>query len=192
MAEKDSELIIAYLPSKEAADKAGQELKDWDKERKDINLGAMSIITLDENGEFKEHNVGDRKIETGAKWGVLAGAALGILTGGIGLIGGALVGVLAGALGGSLFHKKIGMSDEDRARMEQHLKDGGAALAVMMDYDEIESTVHQFDLMNIEVATYTVPQEVVDDLARMAKGEEVIQARIAADESVEMPGEEPD
>lgn len=192
MAEKDSELIIAYFPSADAAQEAGEHLKEWDKERKDIKLGAMSIMTMDENGELKEDKVGSRSAGKGAKWGVIAGAALGILSGGATLIGGALVGLAAGALGGSLFHKKIGMTDEDQAKLEAHLKSGGAALAVMMDLDEMESTLSELAKLDAEVATYNVPQEVLDDMERMAKSEEVIQNRIQKDTSVEMAGEEPD
>jgi uncharacterized membrane protein len=108
------------------------------------------------------------------------------------LIGGALVGLAAGALGGSLFHKKIGMTDEDQAKLEQHLKDGGAALAVMMDYDEIEGTIYELNRLGAEVATYNVPQEVLDDMEKMYKSEEVYREHIEADQSVEKPGEEPD
>lgn len=190
--EKDSQLIIAYFPSPDEAHAAGEHLKDWDKERKDIELGAMSIVTMDEKGELKEDAVGARKTGKGAKWGVLAGAALGILTGGVGLIGGALVGLAAGALGGSLFHKKIGMTDEDQAKLEKHLKEGGAALAVMMDLDEMEGTLYELNSLDADVATYTVPQEVLDDMERMAKSKEVYQDRIEKDQSVEMAGEDPD
>ncbi|MDX1415147.1 MAG: DUF1269 domain-containing protein [Candidatus Promineifilaceae bacterium] len=174
MAEKDTELIIAYFPTADAAQEAGHHLKEWDKERKDIELGAMSILTLDEKGEVKEDKVGARAGGKGAKWGMIAGAALGILTGGVTLIGGALVGLLAGGLGGSLFHKAIGMSDDDQARLEKHLKEGGAALAVMMDPDEIESTVSELQSLNAEVASYLIPEDVMQHMDRMAKGDAVI------------------
>ena len=72
--EKDSQLVIAYFPTADEANKAGEYLKEWDKERKDIELGAMSIVTMDEKGEIKENKVGARKTGKGAKWGLLAGA----------------------------------------------------------------------------------------------------------------------
>jgi hypothetical protein len=103
-----------------------------------------------EDGELKTHKVGARATDTGAKWGAILGgkgglaagvmAAAGILTGGIGLIPGAIAGLIAGAGAGALFHKKIGMTDEDRARLEAHLKNGGGALAVMADAVEVEPT----------------------------------------------------
>ena len=195
MAEKDTELIIAYFPSADEAKMAGEQLKEWDKERKDIELGAISIITMDDKGELKEDKVGARARGKGAKWGVIAGAALGILTGGVTLIGGALVGLVAGGLGGSLFHKKIGMTDEDRAKLEQHLKDGGAALVVMMDSDEMESTISELTKLDAEVATYNVPQQVLDDIERMAKGDQVIHdlaQQYASGEAAEAAEEETD
>lgn len=192
MSDKDNYLILAQFPSADEAQAAGAELKAWDKEYDGIDLGAMSIITMDESGKLKEDKVGDRRGRGGAKWGAIAGAALGILSGGVTLIGGALVGLAAGALGGSLFHKKIGMTDEDQAVLEQHLKDGGAALAVMMDYDEIEGTLYELNKLGAKVATYNVPQEVLDDMEKMYRSEEVIQDRLQKDQSVELAGEEPD
>jgi uncharacterized membrane protein len=189
---KDSHLVLARFATAEEAHVAGEQLKEWDKDYDGIDLGAMSIITMDEKGEFKEDKVGERKTRSGAKWGTLAGAALGILSGGVTLIGGAIAGMAAGLLGGSLFHEKIGMSDEDQAKLEQHLKNGGAALAVMMDYDEIEGTIYELDKLGADVATYNVPQEVLDDMAKMQKSEEVLREHIEADQSVERPGEEPD
>lgn len=190
--EKDSQLLIAYFPTADEAHKAGESLKDWDKERKDIELGAMSIVTMDAKGEIKEDKVGARKTGKGAKWGLLAGAALGILSGGVTLIGGALVGLAAGALSGSFMHKDIGMTDEDQERLQKHLNEGHAALAVMMDLDEMESTIHELNKLGADVATYNVPQDVLEGMERMYKAGDVIRDRIDKDTSVEMAGEEPD
>ena len=192
MAEKDSELVIAYFPSADEAQEAGKQLKEWDKENKHLKLGAISILTMNDKGKLKEDKVGARAGGKGAKWGVVAGAALGILSGGATLIGGALVGLAAGGLGGSLFHKKIGMNDEDQAKLEKHLKDGGAALAVMMNQEEMEATVSQLNRLGAEVATYNIPQQVLDDVEREAKGEALIHDLAERDQSVETVDEESD
>lgn len=190
--EKDNYLLLARFPTSEEAHEAGEHLKEWDKDFKEVELGAMSIITMNDKGELVEDKVGARKTGKGAKWGMLAGAALGILSGGVTLIGGALVGLAAGALGGTMFHKSIGMSDDDQALLEEHLKEGGAALAVMMDLDEMEGTIHELNKLGAEVATYNVPPEVLEDLNRMYKSEDVLREHIAKDQSVEAAGEEPD
>jgi hypothetical protein len=71
------------------------------------------------------------------------GATLGILSGGVTLIGGALVGVTAGALTGALFHKGVGLSDDDKNRLEEHLMNGGAAVVAMADEDEVAATAEE-------------------------------------------------
>lgn len=164
MANKNRNLIIAYFPSKEEAEKAAGHLRDWDKNRGDIKLGGTGIITLDENGKLKTHKFGAHASGTGAKWGTILGAAAGILSGGITLVGGAVVGLAAGAVTGALFHKKIGMDDADKERLMQHLQDGGAALAVMADDDEVEAT--KFELLSLggAVENYLVPDETMDEL----------------------------
>ncbi len=190
MAEKDTELVIAYFPAADEAQEAGKQLKEWDKDLKHVELGAISILTIDDKGKLKEEKVGARSGGKGAKWGTIAGAALGILSGGVTLIGGALVGLAAGSLGGTLFHKSIGMSDEDQIKLENHLKGGGAALAVMLDMEEMESTVAQLQRLGAEVATYNIPQQVLDDVARMAKGEQVIHDLAQKDEQTDIADEE--
>ena len=174
MAEKDTQLIVAYFPTADAAKAAGKQLKAWDKEIKHVQLGAISIVTMNKKGRLKEDKVGARSGGKGAKWGVIAGAALGILSGGVTLIGGALVGLAAGGLGGSFLHKAIGMSEDDQARLEGHLKQGGAALAVMMDEEELEATIYELEQLGANVDTYNVPQEVLDDMERVANSEAVI------------------
>ena len=192
MADENNELAIAYFPSADEAQEAGKQLKEWDKELKHMKLGAISILTMNDKGKLKEEKVGVRAGGKGAKWGVVAGAALGILSGGATLIGGALVGLAAGGLGGSFFHKKIGMSDADQAKLEKHLKDGGAALAVMLDLEEMEAVVSQLNRLDAEVATYNIPQQVLDDVERMAKGDDVIHDIAQGDESAEVADEETD
>jgi len=97
MANKNRNMIIAYFPSAYAADTAAQSLKAWDKATDAVKLGGTGILTW-EDGKVKTHKVGARASGTGAKWGTILGATLGILSGGVTLIGGALVGAGAGAV----------------------------------------------------------------------------------------------
>ena len=143
MSNKNRNLIIAYFDTADTADAVAVKLKLWDKAVKDIKLGGMGIITL-EDDKLKTHKVGARAAGTGAKWGTVLGAtgglAVGVLTGGIGLIPGAIAGMGLGAGTGSLFHKRVGLTDADKARLTKHLQGGGAALAVMADDEEVEPT----------------------------------------------------
>ena len=184
MANKNRNLILSYFPSAADASVAAGKLKEWDKNRKDIKLGGMGIITM-ENGKLKTHKVGARASGTGAKWGLILGAAAGILSGGITLIGGALAGLAAGAVGGALFHKKLGMTDEDKARMEAHLENGGAALAVMVDDDELGPTRVAIDDLGGIVEHYTVPDETMDELEQTAEIEDVEDGEVVELETIE-------
>ena len=171
MANKNRNLIIAYYPSKYKAEQAAKDLKNWEKSQNDIKLGGIGIITEDEEGNLKTKKVGAYATGTGAKWGLILGAAAGILSGGITLIGGAIAGLAGGAVAGALFHKKIGMDDDDKARLIQHLKDGGAALAIMADDEEVDPTKFELSSLGGEVESYTVPEETADELEAAAAEE---------------------
>ena len=164
MANKNRNLIIAYFPSVEAAEQAAEDLKDWDKKRGDIKLGGIGIITVNEKGKLKTKKVGSRAGGTGAKWGTILGVTAGILSGGVTLVGGAVVGLAAGSVAGALFHKHIGMEDKDKERLTQHLQDGGAALAVMADDDEVRPAQAKLIKLGGTAESYLVPDETVDEL----------------------------
>ena len=106
------------------------DLKAWDKDNKDVKLGGIAILTW-EDGKMKTRKVGTRDTKKGAGWGTALGVTAAILSGGVTLVGGALVGAAAGGATGALFHKGIGLSDDDKSQLEDKLKDGGAALVVM-------------------------------------------------------------
>jgi uncharacterized membrane protein len=164
MANKNRNLIIAYFPSEETAETAAQDLKQWDKKRDDVKLGGIGIITVNEKGKLKTRKVGARAGGTGAKWGTILGVTAGIFSGGVTVIGGAVVGLAAGSIAGALFHKHIGMDDDDKERLAQHLQDGGAALAVMADDDEVEPAKGELITLGGTVESYVVPDETVDEI----------------------------
>jgi uncharacterized membrane protein/predicted flap endonuclease-1-like 5' DNA nuclease len=173
MANKNRNLIVAYFPDEDAADAAARQLKHWDKDTKEVKLGGMGIITQ-KKGKLKTHYVGARAGGTGAKWGTILGATgglatgvmvvTGVLTGGLGLIPGAIAGLAVGTVGGSLFHKRIGMTDDDRARLEAYLANGGAALAVMADDAEVEPTKAEIAGLGGKVEQYTLPDDVLEEV----------------------------
>lgn len=167
MANKNRELIVAYFDSADAADAAAVQLKQWDKDRKDIKLGGMGIITM-EDGELKTDKVGARATGTGAKWGTILGAAgglaAGLLTGGIGLIPGAIAGLGLGAGGGALFHKRVGLTDEDREKLMNHFQSGGAALAVMADDFEVADTTAEIAALGGDVTSFSIPEHVQEEI----------------------------
>ena len=44
----------------------------------------------------------------------------------------------------------------------------------MADLDELEATVYTLTEMGADVATYNIPQDVLNDVERMSKGDEVV------------------
>jgi uncharacterized membrane protein len=161
MANKNQHVIIAYFDGADKADAAANQLKDWDKANDAVKLGGIGILFW-EDGKVKTRKVGGRAAGTGAKWGTILGIATGILSGGVTLIGGAIAGVAGGAVLGSLFHKGLGLDDGDKARLEEHLRQGGAALVVMADEDEVVATSEELKSLNGKVEGYAVPAETVE------------------------------
>ena len=106
--------------------------------------------------------VGGRETSEGSGWGLALGAALGILSGGVTLIGGAIAGAAGGAILGSFFHKGLGLSDADKRQLEDHLKDGGAAVVAMADADEVDAIKAELSSLGGTVEDYQVPDETVD------------------------------
>jgi len=158
---KNKQVIIAYFDGTDEANKAADQLKDWDKANDDVKLGGVGIL-VSEDGKIKTKKVGGRAAGTGAKWGTALGAVAGILSGGATLIAGAVAGAAGGAVLGSFFHKSLGLSDDDNARLEDHLKDGGAAVVVMADEDEVEATSAELTSLGGTVESYTVPEETME------------------------------
>ena len=96
---KDNRVLIAYFGSVDKADRAASQLADWDKANDAVKLGGIGILYWEDH-KIKTRKVGGRATGTGSKWGMALGAATGILSGGVTLIGGALAAFMtARALG---------------------------------------------------------------------------------------------
>ena len=88
--DQNSNVIIDYFKGADKADDAADSLKAWDEENDDVKLGGIAILTWQDD-KMKTRKVGTRKTGKGAGWGTGLGAAVGVLSGGVTLIGGALV-----------------------------------------------------------------------------------------------------
>ncbi len=192
---KNDTLVIAFYVNTSAAKAVANDLKDWDKANDDIKLGAIGVITLDEEtGKVRVDEVGERKTGKGAMWGTAIGAGLGILTAGIALIPGMLVGAAVGAGAGALDHKSLGMSDDDAYQMANNLKNGGAALGVMCDSFEVAATKAKMIAEGGTVDHWAVPEETGEALAATAAAQadatDAVDAAAAelADVEVDLPG----
>ncbi len=173
MSKENDQLLIAYFPNKESAEQAAQELKDWDKAYAKITLGAMGIISAGDDGRVKTEKIGSRAAGKGAKWGILAGAVAAIFTGGISLVGGALAGLAVGSVAGAMFHRGLGMSDEEKQNLEQHLAGGGGALAVIAHENEAEAAESILSALCDEVTSCELDPTTLEHLQSSGSSPEI-------------------
>lgn len=151
------QLVLAFFETESAADNAVNELKNWDKASKDVKLGAIGVLVKDDKGKVKTHKLGSRQWGIGAVLGVIAA----VLTGGLSLLGGALLGGIAGAF----FHKGLGMSKEDLARIDSQLNDGKAAVGVLAAPDEAAGVSAKLAELGGKPETHEVTDEAVEQAA---------------------------
>jgi hypothetical protein len=155
------QLVLAFFNTEEAADEAVKSMKSWDKASKDIKLGAIGVLAKDDKGKIKTHKLGARKTGTGA---VLFGLAA-ALTGGATVLGGAIVGGIVG----SLFHKGLGMSKDDLAKLDGELSGGKAAVGVLAAADEAARVSAKLSELGGKTETHEVTDEAVEEATKAAE-----------------------
>ena len=134
MASKDKRLVLSVFADEAAADAAVESLRAWDKLDDDVKLNSIGTMVLDEKGKLKIHKVG--RLYDFAK-GAGVGAIAVILAGYIlfPLEAPLLVGLY------ELHRKNLRVSDEQRERLSADLKDGKAAVAVLVAIDEVSDVL---------------------------------------------------
>jgi uncharacterized membrane protein len=174
---KNDQLIVAYFDSKDQAEQAADSLKSWDKASEDIKLGALAVVSKNDKGKVETTKLGPRNTGKGAAIGVIAGAAAGLLSGGLTIVGGALLGGILGGGAGALTKQGIGLSQEDMDRMSSELDGGHAALLVMADADEVADTTAELTRLGGRAQASEVAPEAV------AQAEQALSAAPAATET---------
>ena len=134
MADKEKALVLSLFADEEAADEAVESLRAWDKLDDDVKLNAIGTIVLDEDGKVKIHKVG--RIWDAAK-GVGAGAVATILAGWI--ISPLLLPAISGVF--ELHRKNLRVTPEQRERLSAELKNGKAAVAVLITREEVAAVL---------------------------------------------------
>ena len=115
----DRHLVLAVYPDEATADTVAEGLMKSAMGR-DLPVG---VLVLDEKGKLQTDKFGARSSHKGAAiGGVLS------LLGPVGLGVGAVLGGAAGAL----HHKNLGLTDEDKARLSADLREGKAAVGIMV------------------------------------------------------------
>jgi uncharacterized membrane protein len=155
------QLIMAFFPDEAAADNAVNNIKMWDKATKEIKLGAIGVLVKDDKGKIKSHKLGQKKTGTFAVLGALAG----FLSGGVTVLGGAVVGGILGAF----FHKGLGLSKEDLARIGGELDGGKAAVGVLVQPDEAAGVSAKLAELGGKLETHEVSDEALDQVQTAAE-----------------------
>jgi len=110
---ENTNFVWAVFDSKDAAEEAAKSLKSWDKADKDIKLGAIGVVYLDDKGKLKTKKMGPRSTGKGALIGAVLGGLVALFAPAT-LIGGAVAGGLAGGVVGVFSKKGLGLSDDRR------------------------------------------------------------------------------
>ena len=158
---KNDHLVVAYFDSKAQAEQAADSLKNWDKANDDIKLGALAVVSKNAQGKVENTDLGPRNTGKGAAIGVIAGAAAGLLSGGLTVVGGALLGGILGGGVGALNKQGIGLSQEDLDRMQAELDAGHAALLAMADEHEVADTTAELTRLGGRAQSSPVAPEAV-------------------------------
>jgi hypothetical protein len=157
----NKQLVLAFFADEAAADQAVDQIKQWDKADKDIKLGAIGVLVKDDKGKVKTHKLGKRKTGTGVVLGVLAA----ILSGGVTLLGG----IIGGGIVGAFFHKGLGMSKDDLARIGGELDGGKAAVGILTSADEAAAVSARLSELGGVAETHEVTEEAIDQAAAAAE-----------------------
>jgi uncharacterized membrane protein len=124
----DRDLVLAVYADEATADRVAEGLMESDVGR-DLPVG---VLVLDEKGNLKADKFGARSSHKGAAiGGVLS------LLGPIGLGLGAFLGGAAGYL----HHKNLGLTDQDKGRLGAELREGKAAVGIMVPAARVRSTL---------------------------------------------------
>ncbi len=155
----DNELVLGIFADEAAADAAVESLKTWDSISDDIKLGAIGVLVADENGQIKEHKLGQRSGKKGAGIGlVLAVVAPPTL----------LAGLVGGGILGHFHHKGLGLSPEDRERIGTELAGGKAAVGVLAPAGEAAAVSAKLVELGGTAEVHEVSDEALDAVAAAA------------------------
>jgi len=158
----DKQLVLAFFADEAAADAAALAIKESGAAQGD----AIGVLVLDQTGNLATDKVGATSVAAGVGIGacllILGPAALGF--GAATAVVGGGVGVVGGAVGGSLHHKGLKLSDEDKSRIAADLSSGKAAVGVLAHVDEA-AAVHA---KLTELGGASSAHEIVDEAAVQA------------------------
>jgi len=158
----DMKLVLGIYADEAAADMAATSLMAWEKAN-DVVHRPVGVLVSDDDGQIKEHKLGQRSGKKGAGIGlVLAVIAPPTL----------LAGLVGGGILGHFHHKGLGLTDADRERIAAELAGGKAAIGVLVETDD-EAAMISRELADLggTPETHAVSDEALEAVAAATPAE---------------------
>jgi len=158
-------LVLAFFESEDLADGAADALKGWAKANSRARLAAVGVLVKDADGTVKTHKLGPREAKKGIGIGTVLGVVGAAASGGVTLLEGVAVGGAGGGLIGSLFHKGLGMTEEDIARITSRLDDGHAAVGALVPANQADAVSVELESLGGEPEVHEISPEAVPEVS---------------------------
>jgi uncharacterized membrane protein len=173
------QLVVAAFQDEGGADAALAALKQAKKEKL-LQIKDAAVLRKDPQGKLHVNEIGDMTGTKGAGIGVVAGAALGILTGGatLALAG---VGAVAGGLAAKL--RDSGFKDERLKKLGEGLKPGSSAIVALTGDKKLAGEA-QSEFRKVGAADVIIEEITADMAAQLEAGREVAYGAAASDKGV--------
>lgn len=177
MSDAPIELIIAAFNAEDAAEEALKELKAAKKEKL-IGIDAAAVIRRDSKNKLHVKEMGEFSTGKGAVGGAVLGAAVGLLTGGAGLVLGA-----AGAAIGGLIGKKrdIGFPNERLQQIGESLKPDSSAIVAVIEHKWVTQLEEELASLGADVMTAAIAADIADQLSA---GKDVAYSALSSEEGM--------
>jgi len=154
---ENSHLVLAFFENEAAADGAVGALRSWAKHNRRVQLDAVGILVKGDDGEVKTHKLGPSEGRKGIGIGAVLGVVAGIASGGLTVVvEGALLGGAGGGVLGSFFHKRLGLSDADAARIASRLDAGQAAVGALVPEHQAPTIARELEAFGGEPEVHDV------------------------------------
>ncbi len=152
-------LVLAIFPDEAAADTAVASLKAWEKES-DVPHRPIGVLVVGEDGQIKEHRLGQTSGGKGAGIGLVLAAVTPPTL---------LVGIIGGALIGHFHHKGLGLTDMDRERIAGELAGGKAGVGTLVESEEEAAMIfQQLTKLGGTAETHPVSDDALEAVAAAA------------------------
>jgi len=153
----NSHLVLAFFEDEAAADGAVGALQSWAKHNRRVQLDAVGVLVKEADGQVKTHKLGPTEGRKGVGIGAVLGVVAGIASGGLSVIAeGALIGGAGGGVLGSFFHKSLGLTDEDAARIASRLDAGHAAVGALVPEHQAPTIARELESFGGEPEVHDV------------------------------------